>query len=59
MTWVFVAEITDALILGLDVVHIQDVSVDLRRHMLILDDEEVPLQRLCGEGGSNAFNPPV
>jgi hypothetical protein len=38
-----VADITDELILGLDILHAYDASVDLRRQMLRLGDEEVSL----------------
>jgi hypothetical protein len=43
--WVFVAEITDKFILGLDVLRAYDASVDLGRHMLRLDQKEVTLWR--------------
>jgi hypothetical protein len=33
-TWVFVANITDEFVLGLDVMHAHDPSVDLRCHVL-------------------------
>jgi hypothetical protein len=39
--WVFVAEVTDEFILGLDVLWTYDVSVDLGCHLLQLDQEEV------------------
>jgi hypothetical protein len=45
LTWVFVANITDEFILGLDVLQSHDASTDLRRHVLQLGDEEVPLWR--------------
>jgi hypothetical protein len=41
--WVFVAEITDEFILGLDVLRAYDASVDLGRHVLRLGREEVTL----------------
>jgi hypothetical protein len=41
--WVFVAEITDELILGLDVLRCYDASVDLGRHLIRLVREEVTL----------------
>jgi hypothetical protein len=44
ITWVFIASATDEFILGLDVMHTHDASVDLRCHMLQLDDEEVALR---------------
>jgi hypothetical protein len=44
MTWVFITNITDEFNLGIDTMHAHDASVDLRRHMLWLGDEEVPLQ---------------
>ena len=43
--WVFVAEVTDDFILGLDV-RSYDASVDLGRHLLRLGQEEVTLWRL-------------
>jgi hypothetical protein len=45
-TRIFVAEITDGFILGLDVMQENDASVDLRRHVLRLGDEEVRGQPL-------------
>jgi hypothetical protein len=41
MTWVFVAEIADEFILGLDVLHDHNMSVDLGHDILQLGDEEV------------------
>ena len=41
--WVFVAEITDEFILGLDVLRAYDAFVDLGRHLLRLGQEEVTL----------------
>jgi hypothetical protein len=41
--WVFVADITNELILGLDVLRAHDASVDLGRQMLPLGEEEVSL----------------
>jgi len=43
--WVFVVEVTDEFILGLDVLRAYDASVDLRRHLLRLGQEEVTLWR--------------
>jgi hypothetical protein len=43
-TWVFFASITDEFILVLDVMHTHYAPVDLRRQMLQLTNEEVPLQ---------------
>jgi predicted aspartyl protease len=43
-TWAIVANITEELILGLDVLYGYGVVVDLRRHVLLLGDEEVPLR---------------
>jgi hypothetical protein len=43
--WVFVAEVTDEFILGLDVLRVYDASVDLGRHVLLLGQEEVTLLR--------------
>jgi hypothetical protein len=42
---VFVANIADEFILGLDVMHALNASVDLTSHMLGLGNEELPLQR--------------
>jgi hypothetical protein len=41
--WVVVAEITDDFILRLDVLRAYDASVDLGRHLLRLEQEEVTL----------------
>jgi hypothetical protein len=41
--WMFVAEVTDAFNLGLDVVRACDASVDLGRHVLRLGQKEVTL----------------
>jgi hypothetical protein len=41
--WVFVANITDELILGLDILRAYDASVDIGRQTLRLADEEVSL----------------
>jgi hypothetical protein len=41
--WVFVANITDELILGLDILSAYDASVDTGRQTLRLADEEVLL----------------
>jgi hypothetical protein len=43
--WVFVAEVTDEFILGLDVLRAYDASVDLGRHLLRLGQGEVTLWR--------------
>jgi hypothetical protein len=43
--WVFVANITDELILGLDILRAYDASVDIGRQTLRLADEEVSLWR--------------
>ena len=43
--WVFVAEVTDELILHLDVLWAYDTSVDLGRNLLRLGQEEVMLWR--------------
>jgi hypothetical protein len=43
--WVFVAEVTEELILGLDVQRAYDASVDLGRHLPRLGREEVTLWR--------------
>jgi hypothetical protein len=41
--WVFVADLTDELILGLDILRAYDASVDLGSQMLRLGEEEVSL----------------
>jgi hypothetical protein len=41
-TWVFIASITNEYILGLDILHVYDASVDLER-LLRLAEEEVSL----------------
>ena len=41
--WVFVADVTDEFILGLDILRAYDASVDLGRHLLRLGGEEVTL----------------
>jgi hypothetical protein len=41
--WVFIADITDELILGLDILRAYDASMDLGRQMLHLGEEEVSL----------------
>jgi hypothetical protein len=43
--WVFVANIREEFTLGLDVMCAHKAVVDLGRHVLRLDDEEVPLRR--------------
>jgi hypothetical protein len=43
--WVFVAEVTDEFILGLDVLRAYDAFVDLGRHLLLLGQEEVTVWR--------------
>jgi hypothetical protein len=50
----FVTNITDELILELDVIHVHDAYVDWRRHVLQLGNEEVSL---CCPGG-NCIQPP-
>jgi hypothetical protein len=48
--WVFVADITEEFTLGLDIMYAHNAVVDLRRHVLRLGDEEVPLrlpERIC------------
>jgi predicted aspartyl protease len=42
-SWVFVADITDDLILGLDILRAYDASVDIGRRMLRLGQDEVPV----------------
>jgi hypothetical protein len=42
--WVFVADITDYFILGLDVLRAYDASVDVGRHVLRLGRDEVPVR---------------
>jgi hypothetical protein len=41
--WVFVADTTDELILGIDILRAYDASVDIARQMLRLGEEEVSL----------------
>jgi hypothetical protein len=43
--WVQVADITEEFSLGLDVMYKHDVVVDLKRHVLRVGGEEVPLRR--------------
>jgi hypothetical protein len=43
-SWVFVADIKDDFILGLDILRVYDASVDLRRRMLRLGQDEVPVR---------------
>jgi hypothetical protein len=43
--WVCVANIKEEFILGLDVMYAHDAIVDLRRRVLRMGDDEVPLQR--------------
>ena len=43
--WVFVVEVTDEFILGLDVLRAYNASVDLGHHLLQLGQEEVTLWR--------------
>ena len=43
--WVFLADVTDEFILGLDILRTYDASVDLGRHLLQLGREEVTLWR--------------
>jgi hypothetical protein len=40
---VFVAEISDEFILGIDILHSYDTSVDLGRHMLRMGQKELSL----------------
>jgi hypothetical protein len=41
-TWVFVADITDDFILGLDILRIYDASVDVGCYVLLLGRDQVP-----------------
>jgi hypothetical protein len=43
--WVFVANITEEFTLGLDIMYPHNAVVDLRRHVLLLGNVEVPLRR--------------
>jgi predicted aspartyl protease len=43
-SWVFVADIADDLILGLDILRAQDASVDIGRRVLRLGQDEVPVR---------------
>jgi hypothetical protein len=45
--WVFVADITDDFILGLDILQANDASMDVGRHVLRLGQNEKRLQRRC------------
>jgi hypothetical protein len=45
MMWDFVANITDELIMGLDILHTYDASVDIGRQKLRLAEEERPGSR--------------
>lgn len=42
-TWVFIANTADKLILGVDVLRVNDASMDLRQNVIRLGDEEVSL----------------
>jgi hypothetical protein len=42
--WVFVADITDEFIMGLDILRAYEDSVDVRLHVLLLGQEEVPVR---------------
>jgi hypothetical protein len=42
--WVFVADITDEFVLGLDNLRAYEASVDVGRHVLRLGQEEVPVR---------------
>jgi hypothetical protein len=39
--WVFVAEITEEIMLRLDILYTYDASVDLERHMLLLAQDKI------------------
>jgi predicted aspartyl protease len=54
-TWAIVANITEELILGLDVLYGYGVVVDLRRHVLLLGDQEVPLRHPLELPGSAPY----
>jgi hypothetical protein len=43
-SWVFVADIRDDFILGLDILRAHDASVDIGRHVLRLGQDEVPVR---------------
>jgi hypothetical protein len=43
LTWVFITKIADKFILGLDVLHAHEASVDLGCHVLQQGNEEIPL----------------
>jgi hypothetical protein len=43
-SWVFVADITDDFILGLDILRAYDASVDIGRRVLRLGRDEVPVR---------------
>jgi hypothetical protein len=42
--WVFVADVTDEFILGLDILRAYDASVDVGRHVLRMGQEKVPVR---------------
>jgi hypothetical protein len=43
-SWVFVADIKDDFILGLDILRAHDASVDIGRRVLRLGQDEVPVR---------------
>jgi hypothetical protein len=44
--WVFVADVTDEFILGLDILRAYDASVGVGSHMLLLGQDEVPVREV-------------
>ena len=50
--WVFAAEVLDVFILCLDVLRAYGVSAEIRRKLLLLDQEEVTLWRPCDQTNS-------
>jgi hypothetical protein len=54
--WVFVAEITDEFILGLDVLRAYNASVDVGRHLLRLGQEEITLWRPGAQPNSSRLS---
>ena len=53
----FVAEVTDQLILGLDVLWACDTSVDLGRHLLLLGQEVAIIWRSAAQSTSSRLSP--
>jgi hypothetical protein len=56
-SWVFVADIADDFILGLDILQAHDASVDIGRHVLRLDQDEVPVREAPTESALKRARP--